>query len=570
MAVKNFCYCIGGTGTRVAEVAGHLCAMNMVGEQDITFIVVDKDANCGGTRKALNLLETVTILSDVAHHPDLAIIRSAGKNKEFCKSSLDVYQWDFSDTMQSLTGAKDGEQSLKDSLTSKTSLQEMESDGVLFDAFYSRKEQQKDTSKGFYGHPSIGALIFNYMVEKGGWNAGVEQTDIAYPIMNHLIQNPADTIKVFIIGSVFGGTGASIFSNLATHIRKSLSEADKGRVFISGSLLLPYFTFVKQDGGLIDTTEFYSKSIVALEQYGADKNLMKTATNPSGSFDSLYVCGQEPLHCTSEIYSEGGASQCNHFNFVDLAAAQAMTQFFSAELVQDANNNGAYKFGANYNTGLYEYRYDSANVKDIPAITLANTPGLDKCLKAMTAFCTYFITKVYTAAKCDSPKNNFMINRLFENGEIAAFNNTYANQFHEIIDRIYGYCCSFVEFMGDIAYNGYDWSNGSYASYENLYNMFNRDYFNRLIQTINLLSAEDKTSAARFINSTFAGGYSEYVVGAQGISVTSIDRGLEAVFDGHGLFRRGESRRYHDEQAPVNVRVGDYIHEAFKFCYENS
>lgn len=569
MAVKNFCYCIGGTGTRVAEVAGHLCAMNMVGEQDITFIVVDKDANCGGTKKALNLLETVTILSDVAHHPKLAIVRSSGKKKEFCKSSLDVYQWDFSDTMQSLTKAKDGAQSLKNSLASKTNLQEMESDGILFDAFYSRKEQKKDTSKGFYGHPSIGALIFNYMIEKGGWNAGLEQNDIAYPILNHLIQNPADTVKVFIIGSVFGGTGASIFSNLATHIRKSLSEADKGRVFISGSLLLPYFTFLKQDGGLIDTTEFYSKSTVALEQYGADKNLMKTSSNSNGSFDSLYVCGQEPLHCTSEIYSEGGKSQCNHFNFVDLAAAQAMTQFFSVEVISDPRNNGNYVLDSNYKTGLYEYRYDPSNIPAIPVVTLANTPGLDKCLKAMTAFCTYFITKVYTAAKCDKPDNNFMINRLFVRDEIRNFNSTYANQFNEIIDRIYGYCRSFVEFMFDIAYNGYDWSNGSYASYEDLYNLFSSDYFDKLIQTIDLLRQDDKGPAARFINSTFVKGYSEYVVKASGISVNDIDKALEAIFE-PGFLRRKESQKYHDEQAPVNVRVGDYIHEAFKFCYQKS
>lgn len=568
MAVKNFCYCIGGTGTRVAEIAGHLCAMNMVGEQDITFIVVDKDANCGGTRKALNLLETVTILSDVAHHPDLAIIRSANKQKEFCKSSLDVYQWDFSDTMQALTGAKDGAQSLKDSLTSKANLQEIESDGILFDAFYSHKEQQKDTSKGFYGHPSIGALIFNYMVEKGEWSAGLEQTDIAYPIRNHLNQNPADTVKVFIIGSVFGGTGASIFSNLAAHIRKSINPNDRGRVFISGSLLLPYFTFAKQDGGLIDTTEFYSKSVVALEQYGADKNLMRTPNVPNGSFDSLYVCGQEPLHCTSSAYSEGGSSQKNHFNLVDLVAAQAMTQFFSAGIVSDTNGDG-YALAPNYATGLYEYRYDSANVPHIPGVTLANTPGLDKCLKAMTAFCTYYITKIYTAAKCDAPNNNFMINRLFVNDEIKVFNSTYANQFNEIVDRIYGYCCSFVELMCDIAYNGYDWS-GTNTSYENLYNMFNRDYFNNLIQIINCLNSGDYGSAARFINATFVNNnYSQYVLGANGISVTAIDKALEHIFE-PGFLQQKLSKAYNNQQAPVNVRVGDYVHEAFKFCYENS
>ena len=34
MATKYFCYCIGGTGARVAEVAAHLCAMKMIKKVD--------------------------------------------------------------------------------------------------------------------------------------------------------------------------------------------------------------------------------------------------------------------------------------------------------------------------------------------------------------------------------------------------------------------------------------------------------------------------------------------------------------------------------------------------------
>lgn len=572
MAVKNFCYCIGGTGTRVAEVAGHLCAMNMVGEQDITFIVVDKDTNCGGTSQALRLLETVTVLSDVAHSPDIAIIRPEGRQKEFCKSNLRVYNWDFSDTMQSLTQAFDGEVSLKDSIASRDGLTQMDSDANLFDAFYSRKEQDKDTAKGFYGHPSIGALIFKYMVEKGDWNkGGLKSDDIAYPIKDYLANNPADAVKVFIIGSVFGGTGASIFSNIAAHIRRTVNPADNRRVFISGSLLLPYFTFATKADGYINPTEFYSKSIVALEQYGNDPNLMRNSTNYAGSFDSLYVCGQEPLHCTSRIYSEGGADQKNHFNFVDLVAAQAMTQFFNAHLDQDPTAANAFVFSAGYKTGIYEYRYDSSNSLNIPVVDLSNTPDLGRSLKAMTAFCTYFITKIYTSIKCDKPTNSFVLNRLFTSSELKHFEGEVSNQVNEIIDRVYGYCCSFVSFMTDIAYNGFDWSGGTLASFENLYNLFNRDYFDRLNIVISNLNSGNYKEAANVMNSsfcrtsTFGGdrGYSEYVAGVEGVSVNKIDDELEKVF-------KHRAQKFSDNSIAVNARVGDIIHEAFKCCFANS
>lgn len=195
MAVKNFCYCIGGTGTRVAEVAGHLCAMNMVGEQDITFIIVDKDANCGGTKKAKDLLDTVTALSDIDKHPDTALIRSGNQKKEFCKSKLKVESWDFSDVMTKLSNASDGGSSLAASLT------ETDEDNILLDAFYSRAEQQRDTSEGFYGHPSIGALVFKHMVKKGKWenvnpkNFAVNPNDVAEPIKHSLVRKRTMLLK---------------------------------------------------------------------------------------------------------------------------------------------------------------------------------------------------------------------------------------------------------------------------------------------------------------------------------------------------------------------------------------
>lgn len=572
MAVKNFCYCIGGTGTRVAEVAGHLCAMNMVGEQDITFIVVDKDKNCGGTAQALRLLETVTVLSDVAHSPDIAIIRPEGKLKEFCKSSLHVHNWDFSDTMKSLTGSYDGEVSLKESIKSHDSLALMESDGQLFDAFYSKKEQKKDTAKGFYGHPSIGALIFKYMVEKGDWNKGVvNNNDIAYPIKNYLANNPANAVKIFVIGSVFGGTGASIFSNIASHIRKSINPADSRRVFISGSLLLPYFTFATQNGGYINPTEFYSKSKVALEQYGNDPNLMRTTSNPDGFFDSLYVCGQEPLHCTSQVYSEGGADQKNHFNLVDLVAAQSMTQFFNALLVQDPNGVNAFLFDNKYKTGIYEYRYDSSNAVSIPNVDLSNTPELGQSLKAMAAFCTYFITKIYTSVKFDNPSNSFILNRLFTSPELRQFAGETSDRVNEIVDRVYGYCCSFVSFLTDIAYNGFDWSGGTLASHETSYNLFNRDYFDKLNLVIANLNNGNYKVAADIMNNSFCRtgtfgvdkGYSEYVVGVKGVSVNAIDDYLEKEF-------KNRAKYFFENEIPVNARVGDVIHEAFKCCFDRS
>ena len=88
--MKNFCYCIGGTGSRVAEVAAHLCAANLVGKQDITFIIVDKDTDCGGTKQAKEVIDSVAALAAVNEDANVGLRRSTlideAARKEFCKS----------------------------------------------------------------------------------------------------------------------------------------------------------------------------------------------------------------------------------------------------------------------------------------------------------------------------------------------------------------------------------------------------------------------------------------------------------------------------------------------------
>lgn len=237
-----FCYCIGGTGARIAEVAAHLCAMNLVNdEREITFIIVDKDQNCGGTAQATEVIGRIENISQITGSNTGACL---------CKSRLtkpDANPWDFTNALASIAGNNNGNAPLANALG-----QNGTNDGILFDAFYSDSEQNSGTSKGFYGHPTIGALMFKYMMKNANGN------DIAQPVIR-VLSGTADTAKVFIIGSIFGGTGAAVFSNLAAHIRskaRALANSDgnannqqqqgniadkRNRLIISGVLLLPYF-----------------------------------------------------------------------------------------------------------------------------------------------------------------------------------------------------------------------------------------------------------------------------------------------------------------------------------------
>ncbi len=558
--MKNFCYCVGGTGARVSEAAAHLCAMNLIGEKDITFIIVDKDANCGGTKQARGVIESVAALAQVNSVVGLkrsGILFDNEANQEFCKSNIHVENWDFTEALDEIVSA-DGTSSLKVALGVTGTSSEI-TDGYLFDAFYSKDEQDRDTAQGFYGHPSIGALIFKYMIENGKWsNPNVQSADdIAFPVKDYLRQNPGAEAKVFIVGSIFGGTGASIFSNLAAHIRNSIVAKDKNRVYISGALLLPYFTFSTSQGKLVDPTDFYEKSKVAMTQYANDPNLMKKNDASSGTFDTLYVCGQDPLHTTSSVYCHGGTKQNNHFDLVDLVAAKAMTEFFNGD--KSAVTGGK----------IYEYRFNSTQNGVLNCVTMSNTVGLQREMVKMIAFSNFIITRVYGQLKLrgDDPYNNAMVRMLYGKSVCKGLGHKPTTEYNEdikpamdnVADLIFGYCKSFVRFAYDIACNGHDWSGNDNNSHDGDYSLFNADYLARLNNICKYFETGNSNDAVNAINIQIK---SDNILpnGAAGITPIAIETLLQ------GEFSQATLEQYDKNGISVNLRMADYIHQAFKHC----
>ena len=103
MAEKCFCYCIGGTGARIAEVAAHLCTMNMLNDKNITFIVVDKDEECGGTKRAKKVISYTEVISEIKG--------SDSNSGRLCRSRLSSKEdgnptkapWNFTKAIENIT-----------------------------------------------------------------------------------------------------------------------------------------------------------------------------------------------------------------------------------------------------------------------------------------------------------------------------------------------------------------------------------------------------------------------------------------------------------------------------------
>lgn len=566
MAEKCFCYCIGGTGARIAEVAAHLCTMNILNDKNITFIVVDKDEECGGTKRAKKVISYTEVISEIKG--------SDSNSGRLCRSRLSSKEdgnptkapWNFTKAIENIQGNNNGNASLKNALGGNNSDNE-----ILFDAFYSKSEQDSPTSEGFYGHPSIGALMFKYMMKN-------TNDDIAEPVLNYLTGHTGDVVKVFIIGSVFGGTGASVFSNLAAHIRDKSSGMNNinNRLLISGVLLLPYFSFgaSTNENPRINDMEFFAKSRTALEQYSMD-NFMRNLDadgNYKGNFDTIYICGQNPLHKVGK-YSEGGSTQENHFDLVDLIAAYAMVDFFKKDFMQAGNNGGIdnQKIGK-----IYEYRlHIGDNLNQVLGEHLSG--NLAENLSKMLLFAAFVITKVYAPFKSN---NNIKEIRLVEltygsglSSELLSVKSDVAEKIADIravttaanangestggIGVLYQYCAEYVKFVYDIAYNGKDWSKGT-NDYSEEYKLLNQGYIEKLYAICGVIKNNMEGDVlANFIKSQHI---LDSAIVQSGKTINDVETAVQGQL-------KDKLKEYKKNGTGAIDRFGDYVKAAFEACF---
>jgi hypothetical protein len=165
---------------------------------------------------------------------------------------------------------------------------------------------------GFKGNPNIGSVVMNQIVNSDGFNAfanSFEQDD-----------------KIFIISSIFGGTGASGFPLLLKTLRtgnKFPNHSTINQAEIGAITILPYFRLENNDESEIDSSTFISKTKSALAYY--EKNICA-----NNQINALYYVGDD-LTNTYEN-NEGGTAQRNDAHLIEFLAATSIVDFCNSEI----------------------------------------------------------------------------------------------------------------------------------------------------------------------------------------------------------------------------------------------
>lgn len=304
---KNYLIGIGGTGARVIEAAVNLCAAGF-GPDTLSIFLVDPDAGNG------NLTRTKTLISNY-----IKCRKSLTKSDsvKIFKTDISIppdekgLVWEiFKDTGATLSNFIN----FKNTIQTKPELADFAS--VLF----TEKELNTELNEGFRGHPAIGSVVM----------ANPPQGEYPFKMLfDDLVANKkANDIRVFLVGSVFGGTGAAGFPTLGSknilkyHPSAKLQEG-VSQILLGGALVLPYFSFemdaeAEATENMFVTTNDFPIATKAALQYYNEKDL---------GFDQIYFVGDSLAQKVGK-FGVGAKKQENLPHYIEVVSALAAFDFY--------------------------------------------------------------------------------------------------------------------------------------------------------------------------------------------------------------------------------------------------
>ena len=295
---KVFVFCVGGTGIRVMKSITMLMAGGMsTNGHTVVPVILDPHLDLQEKGKLYTLLENYKSIYDKSV--------SAGDN-----TRLNTLPGFFNSEIQ-LMGELD--KTLTDtqvkgadvnfgSYINMGGLAVNDINHHLIETLFSQKNLNNKLSVGFKGHPNVGTVVLGKMIEDADWFQSFKR-----------LCEKGD--KIFIISSIFGGTGASGYPLLEKKIKSASDRPAVQGALMGAVTVLPYFSLSdsERSSSDIDSSNFYTKTKAALAYY---QNTVKS--------DYLYYVGETSLK-QQHINDEKAQPDAAHF--IEVVAASAFFDF---------------------------------------------------------------------------------------------------------------------------------------------------------------------------------------------------------------------------------------------------
>ena len=301
---KLYLFAIGGTGSRVLTSLTMLLSSGLkVNAEVIVPMIIDTDVNNGDVEKCRNVIKNYNNIHN-------ALYQNVGENEDeghfFRTKILPPKELNISGTSYGTLREMINYNTLASTGFSKTK--------GLFDLLYNEQNKDMQLEKGFLGNPNVGSVVLKNVVETKQFK--------------EFTQDFKQEDRIFVISSIFGGTGAAGFPLLLNVFRDEESKLNNSNYInnavIGGVSVLPYFQVdvdkFNSGESAINSSTFITKSKAALSYY--NRNL-KSLVN------ALYYVGD--TRQSSYENFDGGLEQKNPANFIELTAAKSVLEFLNFE-----------------------------------------------------------------------------------------------------------------------------------------------------------------------------------------------------------------------------------------------
>ena len=325
---------------RCLEAFTHLCAMGMLDNQEIEVLTLDTDQTNGNKARTEQLIDLYGRIKTYGGQ-----IGGTPNANTFFSAKLNLYRF-WTDY------AGPGRETYRNISKLATGTEEQQHANQLLSNLFLEKNsvQEFSLAHGYRAQTHLGShLMYHGIVEAArdlldGRNVKSEQKDLG-KFLDILGKAGADA-RVFVFGSVFGGTGASsipiipkAFQDFMKIRSQHTSGMDLTKTKFGATLLTEYFTFkkpdakqmaAKDDSVVADASFFPLNSQAALQFYQKDPTVKH-------SYKRLYHIGwpmeSKPLDKDrkEDKTITGGADQKNPCHVTEMLCASAAYDFFTRE-----------------------------------------------------------------------------------------------------------------------------------------------------------------------------------------------------------------------------------------------
>jgi len=324
---RNYLIAIGGTGSRCGEAVVYLAAAGLFREA-IHILIIDPDQNNGNSVKTRQLVVNYHALH-LAQQPKQARLKSGwgfGGAKlpepQLFQASINRHAsggnaqhsifWHNPNPAQRRFGEVIEYQGQSDEFKDFLNL------------FYEPSDLEMVLDVGYRGRTNVGAVALKQDLEG---TSDIAEGGLLELLANLNIDLQNEETKVFVMGSVFGGTGAAGLPTIPALIDRLpdevVSNDNRKRLRYGCAMMTPYFSFPKGNSSNTGPGTDSARHAVATQAA-----LLHYAHVPPG-YQHVYFIGAPAKPQTNTTNVVGGQNQTNDPHYAELIAALSAFEFFS-------------------------------------------------------------------------------------------------------------------------------------------------------------------------------------------------------------------------------------------------